>query len=355
MVHKAILIGINYLKSEKYRLSSPINDIKIMRDFLVNYCNYSDENIYLLSDSPKIKQAASFFNIVKNLKEVGRTLGENDHLTLYFSGHGSSINDTNNDETDKKDEIFLPQDWRVSYISDDLLNSILKEYKCRTLIIFDCCNSGTMCDLKYTYDIKNMEKINNLKIKENDFSNIVCLSSSSEKKNSFEKFLDKNMINTDKNKFYGEFTIFLLHTLKQYLEEFLSFDGLSYFKLLEYLSDYLKPLDSLQTKSVAYKLKHSLISNPNIEPFISMSNDFIKDMIFLQSKENETSEKNIENQMMSDLSKKSFSSLAYKYTRLTRKVKFLERKMKEQTEKNDKLMNIVASANLRYNFGMILR
>ena len=170
MVHKAILIGINYLKSEKYRLSSPINDIKIMRDFLVNYCNYSDENIYLLSDSPKIKQAASFFNIVKNLKEVGRTLGENDHLTLYFSGHGSSINDTNNDETDKKDEIFLPQDWRVSYISDDLLNSILKEYKCRTLIIFDCCNSGTMCDLKYTYDVKNMEKINNLKIKENDFS-----------------------------------------------------------------------------------------------------------------------------------------------------------------------------------------
>ena len=34
MVKKALLIGINYLNNSKYRLSSPVNDIKIMKDFL---------------------------------------------------------------------------------------------------------------------------------------------------------------------------------------------------------------------------------------------------------------------------------------------------------------------------------
>ena len=37
MVNKALLIGINYLTSNKYRLLSPINDVNIMKDFLINY------------------------------------------------------------------------------------------------------------------------------------------------------------------------------------------------------------------------------------------------------------------------------------------------------------------------------
>ena len=40
MVNKALLIGINYLNNNKYRLSSPINDVNIVKEFLINYCNY---------------------------------------------------------------------------------------------------------------------------------------------------------------------------------------------------------------------------------------------------------------------------------------------------------------------------
>jgi len=61
MVKKALLIGINYLNNSKYRLSSPINDIKIMKDFLVNYCNFQETDITLLSDSPNIPGSRKFF------------------------------------------------------------------------------------------------------------------------------------------------------------------------------------------------------------------------------------------------------------------------------------------------------
>ena len=91
-----------------------------MRDFFLNYCNIKETDIMILSDSPEYKQAASFFNIVKHIKLLAEELTSEDFLFMYFSGHGSSIPDINRDEKDKRDEVFLPQDWQISYISDDL-------------------------------------------------------------------------------------------------------------------------------------------------------------------------------------------------------------------------------------------
>ena len=132
MSKKAILVGINYLKSNKYRLSSPINDINIMNDFLVNYCNFKDEDITLLSDSPKVKGAASFFNIVKCLK-YGEQLTEKDFLYIYFSGHSNrNLTETTElKEGDNDPELFLPQDWEVNKITLKLLESMIEKYKCR--------------------------------------------------------------------------------------------------------------------------------------------------------------------------------------------------------------------------------
>ena len=84
MVNKALLIGINYLTSNRYRLHSPINDVNIMKDFLINYLNYQEEDIIILSDSPNIKENASFFNIVKHIKLLGEDLTSQDFLFMYF-------------------------------------------------------------------------------------------------------------------------------------------------------------------------------------------------------------------------------------------------------------------------------
>ena len=283
MVNKALLIGINYLTSNKYRLLSPINDVNIMKDFLINYLNYQEEDIIILSDSPKIKENASFFNIVKHIKLLGEDLTSQDFLFMYFSGHGGSIVDSNGDEVDKKDEIFLPQDWQVSYISDDLFHSLMNDFKSKLFVMFDCCNSGTMCDLKFSYNIKDYTSIDYLKKDNDDMGEIICISSCGENANTFEKYITKNLINEDTNKFYGEFTIFFLHVLKSYLEENLSFDKFTYEDLINLMHHYIHPLPKDKDFSVSQQLLHQNNYSNNLKPYLGLSYKELKKETFFSS------------------------------------------------------------------------
>jgi hypothetical protein len=146
-----------------------------MRNFLIDYYAFDNRNITALTD--KIRDSlfnATFFNIVSNLKKIINISEPDDFLVLYFSGHGGQIKDKNMDENDGQDEVFLPSNFTESApISDDLINDLLKTSKCPVLLIFDCCNSGTLADLKYSFPIAkqkyvvdlNAHKINILKEK----------------------------------------------------------------------------------------------------------------------------------------------------------------------------------------------
>ena len=352
----AILIGVNYLKSNKYRLSSPINDIGIVNDFLVNYCNFNYDDITMLSDSPKVKGSASFFNIVKCLK-YGQQLSEKDYFFIYFSGHSCrDIKDkiTNIDTVDTADndqELFLPQDWEVNKITEKLLESIIKNYKCRCFIMFDCCNSGKNYKYRYNYDVKHLQEKIEMQKKDQD-NNIFFLSSSGINKNTFEKFLEKNLINSDKNKFYGELTIFFLQVLKNYLEKNLSFKELTYEKLIFELSEYLKDIENVDLKTVDYRLTHNFILNKNLLPLASISNNNFKNSKLFYSLEEDQDENQKEANNLNILKRKTVSTLSYKYLKLKRKTDYLEKINDDLQKRNDKLLSVI-SGNIRYNFGVI--
>lgn len=352
MVKKALLIGINYLNNSKYRLSSPVNDIKIMKDFLVNYCNFQETDITLLSDSPTIPEAGSFFNIVKHIKKLNEKLTENDFAFIYFSGHGSKIIDSNNDENDKYDEVFLPQDFQINYLSDDLLHSLFKDLKSRAFVMFDCCNSGTICDFKYNYDIKNLVFQEDMKKTDDNLSEIFCLSASAENKNTYEKFIYKNSINTDKNKFYGELTIFFVHTLKAYLEQNLTFDNLSYENLINYLNEYLNDIKDTK-KSVNYKLTHANILNKNLKPIVSLSVKNTINNTFLFTKNKDINVKINEKKKIDELTNLPETSLINKYRQLEKKFKHLIKINTKITKENDKLLSIV-SGNINLNYARLV-
>tara|TARA_B110000008_G_scaffold269988_1_gene299783 strand:- start:1260 stop:2324 length:1065 start_codon:yes stop_codon:yes gene_type:complete len=353
MVNKALLIGINYLTSNRYRLHSPINDVNIMKDFLINYLNYQEEDIIILSDSPKIKENASFFNIVKHIKLLGEDLTSQDFLFMYFSGHGSSVVDSNGDEVDKKDEIFLPQDWQVSYISDDLFQSLMKDFKSKLFVMFDCCNSGTMCDLKYSYNIKDFTSIEYLK-KDDNVNDIICISSCGENSNTYEKYITKNFINSEKNKYYGEFTIFFLHVLKSYLEENLSFDDLTYKKLISLINNFVHPLPKDKDFTVSYQLLHQNTYNKNLKPYLGLSNKVLLSDIFFSSKSSIDSLKFHNDGIINSLKRKGNSSLHHKVLRQHRKIDFLEKKNKKLLERNEKYISIINNHKMVNNFGMII-
>jgi hypothetical protein len=74
----------------------------------------------------------------------GISLDNNDTLVIYYSGHGSLVNDTNNDELSGKDSVIVPIDYKsAGYIKDDTIRiELLKATKGNVFCVFDSCNSG---------------------------------------------------------------------------------------------------------------------------------------------------------------------------------------------------------------------
>ena len=152
MTKKAVLIGINYVKSS-YELKGCINDVKNMKDFLIKNCDFEEKNIKVLTDQDIILTTSA--NIKTNINWLVSNNSENDLLVFHYSGHGSNIRDTNSDETDGMDETIVPVDFeKTNLITDDWLydNMVNKVQKnVNIYCFFDSCHSGTVIDLKHNY------------------------------------------------------------------------------------------------------------------------------------------------------------------------------------------------------------
>jgi hypothetical protein len=151
MEKKALLIGINYSGTNN-QLNGCIQDIYNMRDILVKIYSYPQENIRILSDKdiPPTRK-----NIEDNISWLVSNNKAGNSLYFHYSGHGAYIKDTSNDEGDRKDEVIVPIDFRVSgFIVDDWLfmNLVSKvQSGVRLVCCFDSCHSGTVLDLKHNY------------------------------------------------------------------------------------------------------------------------------------------------------------------------------------------------------------
>jgi hypothetical protein len=133
-----------------------------MRNTLIDAYGWKDSNIYTLRDdySNRLPTKA---NIMYYLTQLIAASSASDLLWIHYSGHGSSIIDYNNDEVDGKDEVIVPCDFqKEGFVTDDMIFNIIKNSKCRTIIVMDCCNSGSVCDLEWSFEnnettfIKNM-------------------------------------------------------------------------------------------------------------------------------------------------------------------------------------------------------
>lgn len=84
---------------------------------------------------------ATIGNIKQNLENIAQSIGENDKVLIYYSGHGSNIDDTSGDESDGKDETLYVYDGNLV---DDELNNYLNAIKSKEMVILmDSCHSGT--------------------------------------------------------------------------------------------------------------------------------------------------------------------------------------------------------------------
>lgn len=152
MVKKALLLGINY-KNQDGELRGCINDVTSINNILVNHCEYAPQNIRILTEESSVQPTRK--NMEAHIQWLVSNTLPGDTLFFYYSGHGSSIKDASSDESDEKDEVLIPLDYKTAgVITDDWLfsNMVSKVPSNVSLWAFtDCCHSGTMMDLKYNY------------------------------------------------------------------------------------------------------------------------------------------------------------------------------------------------------------
>jgi hypothetical protein len=146
MTHYALIIGICYKNTKKRALPGVENDVKSVIE-LLNSWGFRSENMMILSDTDISNRNAKSYrgvqldkptslNITTQLNNFCSKLVKGDTLVFYYSGHGlkSSLIPIDDAKVDSE---------AIRYY----LNKIDKDVN--VLCIFDCCNSGTVCNLKY--------------------------------------------------------------------------------------------------------------------------------------------------------------------------------------------------------------
>ena len=159
---KALLIGVGEYPHlpAKWRLAGPRKDVQLMNEFLIDQWGFSGSDVRVIQDREADKQ--KILDAIGNwLPQVTRS---GDRVVIYYSGHGSQVDDVNGDEQDGKDETFVPNDYgrnpkcaretvaagdlaecaRDMVLDDELANALEQLHDRVVILIADSCNSGTV-------------------------------------------------------------------------------------------------------------------------------------------------------------------------------------------------------------------
>lgn len=207
---RALLFGLNYAHAPDATLNGCINDVKNMAAFLGTQipdikCEVITDDVDRLNTSAQ--------GLIRKLYELAtRSFSEDlDFVWIHYSGHGSYIRDRSGDERDGQDECLVPSDFKTAgLISDDILQSLLRNFnpKTRVVCVFDCCHSGTIADVKYSWDSKNIMTTENSKCVVK--SKVITLSGCTDQQTSADAY---NVMNDAK--FTGALTSCMLMSLQK--------------------------------------------------------------------------------------------------------------------------------------------
>jgi len=183
---RALLIGINYINTPN-QLQGCIFDVIEMKSLLVDAYGFNPNTIITLRDDDPSNMPTRA-RILQELQALVANATPATQIFLHYSGHGTQISDTNQDETDRLDECVVPCDYaRAGYIKDDEINGIIKGLKGIGLAIFDCCRSGTIMDLPFTgVDSTNLSPA----------EGFYCLSGCQDNEDAYEEITGTNGSNT---------------------------------------------------------------------------------------------------------------------------------------------------------------
>jgi hypothetical protein len=201
---KALLIGINYINSPDISLEGCFDDVLNMRNVLIDAYDYrSTDIITLRDDDTDPAKLPTKKNIVSMFEYLAESSSDLEELWIHYSGHGTQIKNTKNnfirdDNVSKTDDVLVPMDYDDNgFISDMDLLAMIQKIQCRAIFIFDCCHSGTICDLPWSFQYQSptscLVKKSSVSIMSNN--NIYVFSSSKDNQTSADTYnaIDREM------------------------------------------------------------------------------------------------------------------------------------------------------------------
>lgn len=155
MKKQAILFGLNYAQDPRARLRGCINDVQNMGRFLQG--RHYDVHIY--TDTNEKEEDTTAEGIITHMTTLGQRTWTDSltHVWIHFSGHGTQQRDWSGDELDGQDECIVPSDYKTAgLVTDDCIKKALSGFNPNTVVtlVFDCCHSGSICDLKFNYTVR---------------------------------------------------------------------------------------------------------------------------------------------------------------------------------------------------------
>lgn len=157
---RALLIGCNYRNAPNVELKACHDDVRSVKDFLVNVYGFpeSPDAMTVLLDDKKHRHP-THINITNAFKTLAEKSQPGDAVFVLFTGHGCRVLDSPIDETAEcYDEAMIPSDYEITGIIRDTLffKTLLAPMKKGVMVtcIIDCCNTGIMLDLPYLWTTK---------------------------------------------------------------------------------------------------------------------------------------------------------------------------------------------------------
>ncbi|KAJ3276106.1 Ca(2+)-dependent cysteine protease [Terramyces sp. JEL0728] len=142
---RALLIGINYV-GQTHELSGCYNDVEGMKKYLENV---GFDEFMVMTDQQTGELYPTKANICKAFRWLVADAHTHDTFFLHFSGHDG-------DESDGYDETLFPVDYLQEgvLVDDDIHMMVVKTLPpgSKLTSVFDCCHSGSLLDLPYTYN-----------------------------------------------------------------------------------------------------------------------------------------------------------------------------------------------------------
>lgn len=228
----ALLIGINY-QGTASELNGCINDVNNIKNYLETKRGYLSENITILTDNTDIKPTRNGILLaIDTLIEQSRggTEEECREIFFHYSGHGTYIRDSDNNESDGRDECIVSCDNNI-IVDDELYNRLVSQVgNIKTICIIDACHSGTALDLPYQYKFTQhkWEMISNIPAS----TNVMLISGCKDSQTSADAYINQT--------YQGALTHGFLYAVEKCTSDNL-------FEFISYIRRYLKKNGYSQT------------------------------------------------------------------------------------------------------------